>query len=183
MSADSSGMLVAHTDGACSGNPGPGGWGVVLETPSGIVEVSGGSLLTTNNQMEMQAVLQALAYAHEHFPGVPLQIHADSQYTLKGITEWRRGWERKGWRTSAGKPVKNIDLWRELFVHVDTCGPGLEIKWVRGHAGDPGNELADSLAQEGLENMLDAVRRGSARPFRWVRHSGRRSAPFSFLTR
>lgn len=172
------GLIVAHTDGACHRNPGPGGWGVVFELPSGVLEVVGGEPLSTNNQMEMQAVLQALTYANQNFPGVALKVRSDSQYVIHGITQWRRGWEKRGWKASSGKPVKNADLWREIFAQVDASGPDLGFEWVRGHNGDPGNERADLLALEGLERTQAASRNGSEGPFRWIRLPGEVHTPF-----
>ena len=159
--------LVVHTDGACHGNPGPGGWGAFWEDPAGLVEHLGGWPMTTNNQMEMMAVLVALRDLGHTHPASLLKIRTDSQYVIKGITEWRAGWERRNWRTAGGTPVKNADLWRELFALVDARGKALSFEWVRGHNGDEGNERADRLALEGLQ--LARAQRG---PGGWARRNG-----------
>ena len=160
-------LLVVHTDGACHGNPGPGGWGAFWKCPRGAVDLVGGLPLTTNNQMEMMAVWAALRELTQTHPDVPLKIRTDSQYVIKGITEWRKGWERRNWRTANGDAVKNADLWRELFALVDVKGKSLSFEWVRGHNGDAGNERADLLALEGLQ--LAKAHRG---PGSWARRNG-----------
>lgn len=141
--------VVIYTDGACKGNPGLGGWGVLLRAADGTEkELFGGEKETTNNRMEMMAVIQALASLKR-----PCQVtlHMDSQYVLKGITEWIKGWKAKGWKTSTKQPVKNVDLWQQLDALVQNSGHAIDWRWVRGHAGDPGNERADALANKGVE--------------------------------
>jgi ribonuclease HI len=143
--------IEIYTDGACKGNPGPGGWGVLLKSGSTEKELFGGELETTNNRMELTAVIQALQALKR-----PCQVtlHADSQYVLKGITEWLVGWKAKGWKTAAKQPVKNVDLWQQLDAVVSSSGHKIDWRWVRGHNGDPGNERADSLANRGVEQAL-----------------------------
>lgn len=141
-----------HTDGACSGNPGPGGWGAVLRWNGHCKELWGGEPATTNNRMELRAVIEALRALRR---AVPVAIYTDSQYVQKGITEWLPQWKRRGWRTAAGKPVANQDLWQELDALASRFP--IEWHWVRGHAGDEGNERADELARRGI----DEVRRGA----------------------
>lgn len=133
--------VVLYTDGACSGNPGPGGWGCLLRTPEGEVELSGGETATTNNRMEMLAALRGLEEL-----AVPsrVELWTDSQYLRNGITSWIHNWMRKGWRTSSGEPVKNEDLWRELWEQ--TRFHEIEWRWVRGHDGNADNERCDRLA-------------------------------------
>ena len=144
--------VVIYTDGACKGNPGPGGWGVLLRSPDGSEkELFGGELGTTNNRMEMTAVIEALAALKRPCAVV---LHLDSQYVLKGITEWLSGWKAKGWKTAAKQPVKNVDLWQRLDALVSTSGHTIDWRWVKGHAGDPGNERADALANKGVEKAL-----------------------------
>jgi len=144
--------VVIYTDGACKGNPGPGGWGVLLRSPDGSEkELFGGELGTTNNRMEMTAVIEALTALKRPCAVV---LHLDSQYVLKGITEWLVGWKAKGWKTAAKQPVKNVDLWQRLDALVSTSGHTIDWRWVKGHAGDPGNERADALANKGVEKAL-----------------------------
>jgi ribonuclease HI len=137
-----------YTDGACRGNPGPGGWGVLLKSGGQEKELFGGDAATTNNRMELMAVIQALQALKRP---CEVTLHVDSQYVLKGITEWLPGWKRKGWRTAAGQPVKNVDLWQQLEKLVEEGGHALDWRWVRGHNGDPGNERADQLANKGVD--------------------------------
>ena len=145
-------QVVIYTDGACKGNPGPGGWGVLLRSPDGSEkELFGGELGTTNNRMEMMAVIQALAALKRP---CEVSLHLDSQYVLKGITEWLPGWKAKGWKTAAKLPVKNMDLWQQLDGLVATAGHKIDWRWVKGHAGNPGNERADALANAGVEKIL-----------------------------
>jgi ribonuclease HI len=140
-----------YTDGACKGNPGPGGWGVLLKSGDTVKELFGGENPTTNNRMEMQAVIEALSALKRP---CAVTLHVDSQYVLKGITEWLPGWKAKGWRTAAKQPVKNVDLWQKLDALVAGGGHKIEWRWVRGHNGDPGNERADELANKGVEQAL-----------------------------
>lgn len=143
--------IEIYTDGACKGNPGPGGWGVLLKSKGTQKEMFGGELLTTNNRMEMTAVIQALSALKR-----PCQVtlHADSQYVLKGITEWLAGWKARSWKTAARQPVKNVDLWQQLDALVYSAGHQIDWRWVKGHDGDPGNEHADALANRGVEQVL-----------------------------
>ena len=144
--------VVIYTDGACKGNPGPGGWGVLLRSADGSEkELCGGELATTNNRMEMMAVIEALAALKRP---CAIVLHLDSQYVLKGITEWLVGWKAKGWKTAAKQPVKNVDLWQRLDALVATSGHTIDWRWVKGHAGDLGNERADALANLGVEKSL-----------------------------
>ncbi len=144
--------VVIYTDGACKGNPGPGGWGVLLRSADGAEkELSGGELGTTNNRMEMMAVIEALSALKRP---CRITLHIDSQYVLKGITEWLQGWKAKGWKTASKQPVKNVDLWQRLDTLVSTAGHTIDWRWVKGHAGDPGNERADALANRGVEQVL-----------------------------
>ncbi len=138
-------QTVAWTDGACSGNPGPGGWGVFLVEGGKPRELCGGESSTTNNRMELLAAIRALEAVPE---GASIEIRTDSEYLRKGITEWMRAWKRNGWKTAARKPVKNRDLWECL----DALASRRSVRWswVRGHAGDPGNEAADALANRGM---------------------------------
>ena len=137
------GALVIYTDGACSGNPGPGGWGVVMYHGTRTKELSGGDPATTNNRMEMQAVIEALKAIKPGFGG-KVVLFSDSTYVLKGLQDWLPGWKRRGWKTAAKKPVKNDDLWRELDAL--NAARTIDWRWVKGHAGDVGNERADALA-------------------------------------
>ncbi|MCG8442411.1 MAG: ribonuclease HI [Caulobacterales bacterium] len=148
--ADASHVLI-HTDGACSGNPGPGGWGVVLEWGDHCKELKGGEPDTTNNRMELTAAIEALAALKRR---VPVTLVTDSVYVRDGVTKWIHGWKRNGWRTADKKPVKNEDLWRRLDELA--AAHDVEWRWVKGHAGDPGNERADQLAREGLAEARDA---------------------------
>ena len=140
--------VVIYTDGACSGNPGPGGWGVVLRWNGTEKELHGGDPQTTNNRMELMAAIQALEALNRPSQ---VQLHTDSTYLLNGITKWIAAWQRNGWRTSARKPVKNEDLWRRLVEAMN----GHEVRWlwVKGHAGEEGNERADALARLGIDEV------------------------------
>lgn len=136
--------VVIYTDGACSGNPGPGGWGALLESKNTSKELYGGDPATTNNRMELMAAIQALEALKRP---TSVTLYTDSKYVYEGITKWVRGWQRNGWKTSAKQPVKNVDLWQRLATAADHHK--VEWKWVKGHAGDPGNEKADELARRG----------------------------------
>ena len=136
-----------YTDGACKGNPGPGGWGVFLKSGDTSKELFGGESLTTNNRMEMMAVIEGLSALKRPCKVV---MYVDSKYVLQGITEWIKGWKAKGWKTAAKQPVKNVDLWMRLDDLVANAGHSIEWRWVKGHAGDPGNERADALANRGV---------------------------------
>ena len=144
------GALVIYTDGACSGNPGPGGWGVIMYHGKRQKEMCGGDTSTTNNRMEMMAAIKALEAIKPGFSG-PIVLFTDSTYVLKGITEWIHGWKKRGWKKSDKKPVINKDLWQQL----DALNSVRDIqwKWVKGHAGDVGNEKADELARKGIPNQ------------------------------
>lgn len=143
-------LIEIFTDGACKGNPGPGGWGAWLRCGPHEKELFGGELLTTNNRMELLAVIRALESLKRPSRA---RIATDSQYVQKGISEWIKGWKARGWRTASKEPVKNVDLWQEL----DTLANKHEIEWVwvKGHAGHDGNERADQLANRGVETVLE----------------------------
>ncbi|MCS4508764.1 ribonuclease HI [Xylophilus ampelinus] len=140
-----------YTDGACKGNPGPGGWGVLLKAGPTEKELYGGERNTTNNRMEMTAVIEALSALKRP---CDVTLYIDSQYVLKGITEWVAGWKARGWRTASKEPVKNVELWQKMDELVRNGGHKIEWRWVRGHDGDPGNERADQLANRGVEVAL-----------------------------
>ena len=144
-------QVVIHTDGACSGNPGPGGWGAVLQYGDKEREISGGELATTNNRMELMAAIQALETLKKP---CKVELHTDSQYVMKGISEWIHNWKRCGWLTADKKPVKNDDLWKRL----DAARLRHEVawRWVKGHAGHEFNERADELARRGMAETLAA---------------------------
>ncbi|MEK7233018.1 MAG: ribonuclease HI [Elusimicrobiota bacterium] len=139
-------MISIFTDGACSGNPGPGGWGAIIVLPGGlVVELAGREEPTTNNRMELGGVIASLNAVRAR-PGVAL-VHSDSTYVIEGITKWIRGWKRRGWTTSAGEPVKNEDLWRLLEAAVAARGRGgVEWRWVKGHSRHDANERCDEIA-------------------------------------
>ncbi len=138
-----------YADGACKGNPGPGGWGVLLLAGGHERELCGGEAMTTNNRMELTAVIEALSALTRRSR---VRVYTDSQYVQKGISEWIHGWKRRGWLTADRKPVKNADLWRRL----DEVARGHEIEWhwVKGHAGHAENERADALANRGIPNQI-----------------------------
>ena len=140
--------VVMYTDGACKGNPGPGGWGVWLRSGSSEKDLYGGELNTTNNRMELMAVIRGLEALNRP---CTVDVYLDSVYVRKGITEWIRAWKAKGWKTSAKQPVKNADLWRELDDLVEGGPHTIEWHWVKGHSGDEGNERADLNANRGVD--------------------------------
>ncbi|HZP11604.1 MAG TPA: ribonuclease HI [Nevskiaceae bacterium] len=144
--------VVIHTDGACRGNPGPGGWGAVLEFNGRAKSLKGGETLTTNNRMELMAAIRALETLKEP---CAVQLYTDSNYLRQGILEWLRGWKAKGWKTADKKPVKNQDLWERLDVAA--ARHRVEWHWVKGHSGHPGNEAADRLANEAIDEMQKAA--------------------------
>jgi len=147
--------VTIYTDGACKGNPGPGGWGVLLQSGEVRKELFGGELNTTNNRMEIMAVIEALSALKRP---CHVTLYLDSEYVRKGITEWIAGWKARGWRTAAKAPVKNVDLWQRLDALVAGSGHRIDWRWVRGHAGDPGNERADALANRGVDQVLAQAR-------------------------
>jgi ribonuclease HI len=142
--------VVIYTDGACKGNPGPGGWGAWLKSGEHERELWGGEKNTTNNRMELTAVIEALGALKKRCTVV---VYTDSVYVRDGITTWIHGWKQRGWKTADKKPVKNEDLWRAL----DTAAQHHDVtwRWVKGHAGDPGNERADALANRGVASVLN----------------------------
>ena len=144
-------QVEIYTDGACKGNPGPGGWGVVLRSGAIEKELFGGELGTTNNRMELLAVIEALSALKRP---CAVTLFLDSEYVRKGITEWIHGWKARGWRTASKQPVKNVELWQRLDALVSTGGHRIEWRWVKGHSGDPGNERADGLANRGVDKAL-----------------------------
>ena len=150
MSRSVSGAEVVriYADGACKGNPGPGGWGAILRVGGSEKEIFGGEPRTTNNRMELVAVIRALETL-KHPSAV--EVYTDSQYVQKGIAEWLHAWKRRGWRTADKKPVKNVDLWQELERLAGNHR--ITWHWVRGHAGHPENERADELANRGVDEM------------------------------
>jgi len=138
-------QVVIYSDGACSGNPGPGGWGAVMIAGQHVKEICGGEPATTNNRMEMMAAIQALEALKKP---CKVEVHTDSTYVMKGISEWIFGWKKRGWKTADGKPVKNDDLWRRLDAA--RARHDVSWNWVKGHAGHELNERADALARKGL---------------------------------
>jgi ribonuclease HI len=139
------GTVDIWTDGACKGNPGPGGWGAWLRWGDHERELFGGEKVTTNNRMELTAVIEALRALTR---SVPVTLHVDSQYVMQGVTSWMAGWKRNGWMTKDKKPVKNQELWQALDTEL--ARHQVRWVWVKGHAGDPGNEKADELANRGV---------------------------------
>jgi ribonuclease HI len=140
--------IEMYTDGACKGNPGPGGWGVLLRYGQHEKELFGGEAETTNNRMELTAVIRGLQGLRR---ASKVRIVTDSQYVKNGITQWIHNWKRNGWRTAAKKPVKNADLWQQLDQEV--VKHEIEWRWVKGHSGHPENELADQLANRGIQEL------------------------------
>ena len=138
-----------YTDGACRGNPGPGGWGVWMRTDGQERELCGGEADTTNNRMELTAAIRSLAALKQR---CQVTLYTDSEYVRRGISEWLANWKQRGWKTAARKPVKNADLWRALDEVADLHE--IDWRWVKGHSGNPGNERADQLANKGLEAHL-----------------------------
>lgn len=139
-------IVEMYTDGACSGNPGPGGWGVLLRSGKHEKELNGGEAETTNNRMEMMAVIEGLKVLKKAPSTV--KLYTDSKYVMQGVTEWMDGWKAKNWKTAAKKPVKNQDLWQEIDSLISKHN--VEFFWVKGHAGHPENERADELARQGI---------------------------------
>ena len=145
------GEAVIYTDGACSGNPAPGGWGAVLRYGAAVRELHGADPLTTNNRMELMAAISALEALTR---ATRVTLYTDSTYVLNGITKYLPNWQRNGWQTSGKKPVKNVDLWQRLVAAM--APHEVTWRWVKGHAGDPGNERADELARLGIAEALAA---------------------------
>ncbi|MCK7597443.1 ribonuclease HI [Microbulbifer sp. CAU 1566] len=143
-------QVTIYTDGACRGNPGPGGWGALLMSGGAEKELCGGESLTTNNRMELMAAIQALAALNQR---CTVDLHTDSQYVRQGITGWIHNWKRNGWKTANKKPVKNADLWQALDDAI--ARHEVQWHWVKGHAGNPGNERADALANRGIDELGD----------------------------
>ena len=141
--------IKVYTDGACKGNPGPGGWGVYIQSNEDEKELYGGNPETTNNQMEMQAALEALKHLKDK--DEVIELYTDSNYLRQGITEWIHKWKKNNWKTAAKKPVANRDLWIEISDLNEIMN--VQWNWVKGHAGDPGNERADELANIGAESV------------------------------
>lgn len=144
--------VTIYTDGACKGNPGPGGWGAILFYGDKKKEICGGEPATTNNRMELMAAIQALELLNRP---CKVELHTDSQYVMKGIQEWIRGWKARGWKTADKSPVKNDDLWKRLDAARERHD--VDWRWVKGHAGHPLNERADALANEGLRQANPRV--------------------------
>ncbi|MGR9086967.1 MAG: ribonuclease HI [Gammaproteobacteria bacterium] len=140
--------VIIYTDGACRGNPGPGGWGVLLNYKGKSRELYGGERATTNNRMELMAAIQGLEALKKN---CKVEINTDSKYVLQGITEWMHNWKKKGWKTAGNKPVKNEDLWRRLDAAI-ACHD-VKWVWVKGHSGNNGNERADELANLGIDTL------------------------------
>lgn len=145
--------VIIYTDGACRGNPGPGGWGVVLQYKGNAKELYGGEANTTNNRMELTATIKALEALSKP---CSIQIYSDSKYVLQGITEWMVNWKKRGWKTASKAPVKNEDLWRRLDAVTESHQ--IEWKWVKGHSGDTGNDRADELANLGIDSLSTACK-------------------------
>ncbi len=140
-----------YTDGACRGNPGPGGWGASLRFNGHRKDLYGSEAKTTNNRMELMAVIEGLNALSRN---CDVRIYTDSKYVLDGITKWMANWKKNGWKTAAKKPVKNVELWKSLDAALQNHQ--VEWQWVKGHSGDEGNECADELANKGIDEMLDS---------------------------
>lgn len=158
MTTDQSKTVHIHTDGACLGNPGPGGWGALLRCNGREREIAGGDPATTNNRMELMGAIMALETLTEPCTVI---LHTDSQYVRQGITEWMKNWVRRGWKTAGGDPVKNRDLWERLYAA--THRHMIEWKWVKGHSGDPHNDRVDILARDAALRARGAAASASAR--------------------
>ncbi|QKX18011.1 ribonuclease HI [Microbulbifer sp. YPW1] len=141
-------QVTIYTDGACRGNPGPGGWGALLMSGDAEKELCGGESMTTNNRMELMAAIKALDALNQR---CQVDLHTDSQYVRQGITGWIHNWKRNGWKTANKKPVKNADLWQALDAAI--TNHEVQWHWVKGHAGNPGNERADALANRGIDEL------------------------------
>lgn len=141
--------VVMYTDGACRGNPGPGGWGVFMSFGSNTKEMFGGDAKTTNNKMELTAAIEGLKALSR---SCDVKLYTDSTYVLKGITEWMPNWKKRNWKTAAKKPVQNVELWLELDEAIQRHE--IEWCWVKGHSGDPGNDKADELANRGIDECV-----------------------------
>ena len=148
-------QIQVHTDGACLGNPGPGGWAALLRYGAHEREVVGSEPDTTNNRMELMAAISALESLTE---ACAIDLHTDSQYVRQGITEWMPNWIRRNWKTAGGDPVKNRDLWERL--HAATARHSIAWHWVKGHSGDPDNERVDALARAAAENVRERAKQG-----------------------
>ena len=144
------GIVIVHTDGACSGNPGPGGWGVVMDYNGKRKELYGGEPQSTNNRMEIKAAVEALNALKR---SCKVEMHVDSQYVKDGISKWIHGWKRNGWKTANKKPVKNVELWQALDLAV--ARHDISWHWVKGHDGQPENERADELARCGIQDIRE----------------------------
>jgi len=140
--------IVLYTDGACRGNPGPGGWGVLLESDGHSKEIFGGEPDTTNNKMELRAAIEGLNALKK---GCQVELFTDSTYVIKGITEWLPNWKKRNWKTAAKKPVQNVELWKELDEASQRHQ--IEWRWVKGHSGNSGNDKADELANRGVDQL------------------------------
>jgi ribonuclease HI len=145
-------VVELFTDGACSGNPGPGGWGAILRWGDTDRELSGAEAQTTNNRMELMAAIRGIETIKRP---IKVRVHTDSTYLKDGITRWIRDWQRRGWKTAGKKPVKNVDLWQRLLAAV--AAHDVEWHWVRGHSGHPENERADALARAAIKALRDAA--------------------------
>ena len=145
-------MIEIHTDGGCSGNPGPGGWAYIIKDREKIFRDSGSEEQTTNNRMELTAVIRSLEFLRDTGRSEQVRVTTDSQYVQFGITKWIKGWEKKGWKTADNKPVKNQDLWMRLKIVSDFFSP--EWSWVKGHSGDPLNEECDAAVKLEIRKIL-----------------------------